>query len=85
MSNKVKDIDIKNQKYYFCHNIINIENFDLNNVKKNEKSFRNFVIYYIGYVTIRNSKYVKIYNVNHLYLFPDSRMDDLKKLMEVSV
>ena len=34
MSNKVKDISIKNQTYYFSNDIINIENFDLNNIKK---------------------------------------------------
>ena len=33
MSNKVKDIDIKNCTYYFFNDIINIENFDLNNIK----------------------------------------------------
>ena len=56
MSNKVKDIDIKHQTYYFRHNIINIENFDLNNIKKVEESCKIFLVYYIGYVTIRNSK-----------------------------
>ena len=38
MSNKVKDINIKNRIYYFCNDIINIENFDLNNIKIDEKS-----------------------------------------------
>ena len=28
MSNKVKDIDIKNGTYYFFNDIINIKNFD---------------------------------------------------------
>ena len=32
MSNKVKDTNIKNRTYYFFNNIINIENFDLNNI-----------------------------------------------------
>ena len=72
MSNKVKDVDIKNQTYYFHHNIINIENFDLNNIKKVEESCKIFLVYYIGYVTIRNSKYVKIYSANHLYLISRS-------------
>ena len=38
MSNKVKDINIKNRTYYFFNNIINIENFDLNNIKIDKKS-----------------------------------------------
>ena len=33
MSNKVKDIVIKNLTYYFFNDIINIENFDSNNIK----------------------------------------------------
>ena len=33
MSNKVKDVNIKNQTYYFFNDIINIKNFDPNNIK----------------------------------------------------
>ena len=39
MSNKVEDIDIKNRTYYFFNDIINIESFDLNNIKIDEKSY----------------------------------------------
>ena len=63
MSNKVKDIDTKNRTYYFFNDIINIKNFDPNNIKINE----NILIYYIGYVTIKDLKYVKINSVNPLY------------------
>ena len=66
MINKVKDINIKNRTYYFFNDIIDIENFDLNNIKIDEKSDKNILIYYIGYVTIK--KYVKTYRVNPLYL-----------------
>ena len=66
MSNKVKDIDVKNCTYYFFNDITNIENFDPNNIKIDEKSYKNILIYYIGYVTIK--EYIKIYNVNPLYL-----------------
>ena len=69
MSNKVKDINIKNRTYYFFDDIINIENFNLNNIKIDEKSYKNILIYYIGYVTIKDSKYVKNYNVNICILF----------------
>ena len=58
MSNKVKDIDIKIRTYCFFNDIRNIENFDLNNIKIDEKSNKYILIYYIGYVTIK--KYVKI-------------------------
>ena len=33
-----------------------------------EKSYKSIIIYYIGYVTIEYSKYVKINNVKPLYL-----------------
>ena len=44
MSNKVKDINIKNQAYYVFDNIINIKNFDSNKVKIDEKSYKNILI-----------------------------------------
>ena len=44
MSNKVKDIDIKNQTYYFSNDIVNIKNFDSNNIEKDEKSYKNIFI-----------------------------------------
>ena len=68
MSNKVKDIDIKNYTYYFFDDIINIKNFDLNKNKIDEKSYRDILVSYIGYVMIKDQKDVKINNVNPLQL-----------------
>ena len=68
MSNKVKEIEVKNQTYYFFDDIINIKNFDPNNIKIDEKSYKNILIYYIGYVTIWDLRYIKINRVNLLYL-----------------
>ena len=68
MSNKVKDIGIKNRTYYFFNDI---KTFDPNNIEKDEKSYKNILIYYTGYVTIKDSKYLKIYSVNHFYLIFD--------------
>ena len=69
MTNKGKDIDVKNRTYYFFDDIINTKNFDPNNIEINEKSYENIFIYYIGYVTIKDHKYLKINSVNPLYLF----------------
>ena len=66
MSNKVKDIDIKNRTNYFFNDIIDIENFDPIDIKIDKKSYKNVLIYYIGYVTIK--KHLKISSVNPLYL-----------------
>ena len=54
MSNKINDINIKNHTYYFCYEMINLENFDLNSIKIGENSHKNIVIYYIGYVKIKD-------------------------------
>ena len=70
-----KDINIKIHTHYFFDHIINIKDFDLNNIKIDEKSFKNIVTYYIIYVKIENSKLVKTNSVNHLYLL-------LKKINE---
>ena len=60
MSNKDKDINIKNQAYYFFNGIINIESFDPNNIKTDENSCKDILIYYIGYAAIK--EYLTIYS-----------------------
>ena len=55
-----------NRMYQFFNDIINIETFDPNNIKIDEKSCKNILIYYSGYATVK--EYVKIYSVNPLYL-----------------
>ena len=68
MSNKVKDIDIKNRAYYVFDDIIDIKKFDPKNIKTDEMSYKNILIYYIGYIMIKDSKYVKINSINLVYL-----------------
>ena len=55
---QVKEISIKNWTYYFFNDIINIEEFDSNLLKINKKSYKNIVIYYIGYITIKRIKII---------------------------
>ena len=61
-------IDIKNWTYYFFDDVINIKNFNPNNIKVDEKYYKDILTYYIRYVTIKDSKYVKFNGVNPLYL-----------------
>ena len=72
MSNKIKDINIKNHVYCFFDDIININNFDPNKIKIDENSYKNIFIYFITYVTIKDLKYIKInktlYILKPLYL-----------------
>ena len=51
MSNKFREISIKNHAYYFFDDIINIKNFDPNKFKVDEKLYKHILLYYIGYVT----------------------------------
>ena len=64
----MEDINIKSNTYYFIDDIINMKNFDPNNIKLNEKSYKHVIIYYIEYIKIKDSKYLKINSVNPLYL-----------------
>ena len=64
----IKEMNIKNETYYFFDLIINIEDFDPNLLKIDKKSYKNIDIYYIGYITVKDSYYVKINSVNPLYL-----------------
>ena len=54
MNNTVKDISIKNHTHYFSDDIINIKDFDPVNIKPDEKSCKNILIYCSAYVTIRD-------------------------------
>ena len=85
MSNKFKDRNTKNHTYYFFDDVINIKIFDSNNIKIHENSNKNILIYYIGYVTIKDSRYVKTYSVNPLYLILAEWIDTLKKLIEINI
>ena len=44
----VKDIFIKNRTCYFFNDMIGMENFNPNDIKIDEKSYKNILIYYIG-------------------------------------
>ena len=66
MSNKLKDISIKYHTYYFLDDVIIIKHFHPNNIKIDKKSYKNMLISYIGYVTIKDSKYQIIISVNPL-------------------
>ena len=79
----VKSIKIKNHKYYFFNDIINIKDFDSNLLKIDKKSYKNIGICNIGYITIKKTDdYENIYSVNPLNLTISSAAGHLKKLDE---
>ena len=79
----IKEIDIKNRTYYFFDDMINIKDFDPNLLKIDKKSYKNIDIYYIGYITMKDSDYVKIKSVNPLYLIISEVDGCFKEKMEV--
>ena len=65
----VKQINIKNRRYYFYNDMIDLENFDSSLLKLDKKSYKDIGIYNNGYITIKKIGDCKnIYSVNPLYL-----------------
>ena len=81
MSNSIKGIEVKNCMCYFFDDIISIKNLEQNNIKTDEKSYKNISIYYNRYVTIKDLKFVKINGVNRLYLFFNIVFEDINRNM----
>ena len=81
MSNSIIGIEVKNCMCYFFDDIISIKNLEQNNIKTDEKSYKNISIYYNRYVTIKDLKYVKINGVNPLYLFFNIVFEDINRNM----
>ena len=66
---QVKEINIKNQIYYFFDDMIDIKNFPSNLLEIDRKLHKDIDIYYIGYITIKKfSDCENIHSVNPLYL-----------------
>ena len=64
-----KQINIKNQTYYFYNDIIDLENFDSRLLKIDKKSYNDIGIYNIGYITKKKIHDCQnINSVNPLYL-----------------
>ena len=47
---KTKELNIKNRTCYFYNDLINISNFEANNLKLDKKTFLELDIHFIGYV-----------------------------------
>ena len=66
---ETKQINIKNQSYYFYNNLIDLKDSDAKLLKIDKKSYKNIDIYYIGYSIIRKiDDCGSLYTVNPLYL-----------------
>ena len=66
---EAKEVNIKNQSYYFFDDIIDKGNFHSNLLKIDKKLHKDIDIYYIGYIKIKKFGDCKnIQSMNPLYL-----------------
>ena len=66
---KTKELNTKNQTYYFYNDLINIKNFRSNLLKIDKKPYKDVDIYYISYITTEKfGDCENIHTVNSLYL-----------------
>ena len=64
----VKELNIKNQMYYFFDDMINIKNFHSNLLKIDKKPYKDIHTYYIGYITMKKFNDCEhIHSLNPLY------------------
>ena len=84
MSIKHQIINI-NWTYYFFDDMINIKDFDRDLLKIDKKAYKNVGIYYLSYITVKDSYYVKINSVNPLYLIISEPDGYIKEKVEVIV
>ena len=75
----VKELNIKNQTYYFLDDMTDIRNFQSNLLKIDKKPYKDIDIYYIGYITIKKfNDCENIHSVNLLYLIIHSATGHFK-------
>ena len=76
----LKELSINNQSYYFYNDIIFLKDFHSNLLKIDKKQYKEFTIYYIGYITIKKIGNCKnINSVNPLYLMIHSATGEFKE------
>ena len=69
---KITQINIKNRTYYFYNDQSNLKDFDVSLLKVDKEDYNEIDIYYIGYVTFKETANCNnINSANPLYLMID--------------
>ena len=77
----IKQINIKNQTYYFYSDIMDLKTFDSNNLKLDKKTYKDLDIYKIGYATIKKIGHgYDIKSVNPIYLLIGNASGYIKEI-----
>ena len=77
---ELKQINIKNRTYYFCNDIVDLDEFDGSKIKVDKKDFNDIDVYYLGYEHKKKISECNVINsVNPLYLKIINMKDQFKK------
>ena len=74
----IRQLNIEGRTYYFYNDLINIKNFNSNNLKLDKKSVLGNDVYYIGYITKKPQWNVN--SVNLLYLVINKIKGDFEEV-----
>ena len=80
----IKEINIENRTYYLFDDMINIENFNPDLLKIDKKTYKNIGIYFIGYITIKDSKYVNTQSENPSYIITGEVDRPIEEKMKIN-
>ena len=88
-NDKLKEIELNNRTYYYFHDIIKIEDFDLDNILIDEKSYKNILVCNISYKSLIDYKsllirfdeideFIRVYEgARYLLLFKNEKYDSI--------
>ena len=77
---ETKELNIRNETYYFYNDVISIKYFQSNLLKIDKKSHKDIDIYYNGYITMKKfSDCENIHSMNPLYLIIHSATGHFKE------
>ena len=79
---KTRQLKIKSRSYYFYNDLINILNFEANNLKLDKKNSLGLDIFYIGYVDKKPNW--NINSVNPLYLMMNRVYGSVSEKMAIN-
>ena len=85
MSHKLKQIDIKSPTCYFFDDMNNIKYLVPNKIKIDEKSYKNIIIYCIGYMTVKDLSYTIVNSVNPLYVILNKINGYIEESKEINI